>query len=117
MDDLKLHTPADDPVEIAARTAVIPCVESLGLGWGDARVPSCLGKETESRRDFGDRPGSPHEVVVRDRGPRVHGLEHRFSAGAEIAAVKQRGREGVTASSPTSGLGPAFPGDRLSESN
>lgn len=51
---LKLPVPADDPVKITTRKAVVPCVEALAEDldnrWGMVRMPSCTGKGRQNSK-------------------------------------------------------------------
>ena len=108
-DHLQLPAPPHDPVRIAVMKAVIPCVEALVED--GKRSPRVQGRDEKTaagipaEAGFSDCPGSPHEVVVRDRGTRAQkGMEIFSQRAAEIVTAKHRGRAGATASSPTSRL-------------
>lgn len=83
LDYIKLLALEDDLVEIAAKEAAIPFVDpslktSTTVG-GTVRASPRSGKDEKTIAHY-DCPGSPNEVIVRDREPRTRqGLDHRFS--------------------------------------
>ena len=126
LDYLELPVPADDPLEIAAKKAVIQCVEALvgdfDSRWGDGE--SILLYWEGKRRQ---PPGVWQEQVIVTALDSCTKWLYRIGAHehdkvwnivsqrvAEIAAAKHRGREGDTTPSATPGFGPAFLRDLIS---
>lgn len=114
-------------MDISVKKAAIPCVEGLVEEF-DNRSGDCesvlVYREGHRRQsqEFRQEPVigtalNPHTKWLCGIWAHEHKVWDIVSRwAAEIAAAIIRGREGATASSPTSGFGPAFLRERTSES-